>query len=84
MPEFRRPDRRVAALREGERVVMGPADPEALADAAEELRDRTMHLEPDEPVGMRPRVWALIGTVVVLAGLIIVYRHHVKWLLGLI
>lgn len=62
---------------------MGPADPDALADAAEELRDRTMHLEPDEPVGMRPRVWALIGIAVVLAGLIILYRHHVKWLIGL-
>lgn len=83
MPMLRPPDRRVAALRPGERVVMGPADPDALADAAEELRDRTMHLEPDEPVGMRPRVWALIGAAIVLAGLIIVYRHHVKALLGL-
>ena len=84
MPEFRLPDRRVPALREGERVVMGPADPEALADAAGELRDRTMHLEPDEPVGMRPRVWALIAAAIVLAGLIILLRHHVKWLLGFI
>lgn len=83
MSEFRHPDRHVAALREGDRVVMGPADPEALADAAEELRDRTMHLEPDEPVGMRPRVWALIATAIVLAGLIIVFRHNVKWVLGL-
>ncbi len=84
MSEIRRPDHHVAALREGERVVMGPADPEALADAAEELRDRTMHLEPDEPVGMRPRVWALIGAAIVLAALIIVFRHNVKWMLGLV
>lgn len=84
MTEFRNPDRRVAALQEGERVVMGPVDPDALADAAEELRDRTMHLEPDEPIGMRPRVWALIGTAIVLAVLIMVFRHHVKWMLGLV
>ena len=65
-------------------MVMGPADPDALADAAEELRDRTMHLEPDEPVGMRPRVWALIGAAIVLAALIMVFRQHVKWLLAFV
>ena len=65
------------------RGVIGPADPAALARAAEILRDRTMSFEAEEPHRFRPIVLTLIALTIGVAALVVMFRHHVKWFFGL-
>jgi hypothetical protein len=66
------------------RSVLGPADPTALAFAAEELRERTMQFEPEEPLVPRPRLfWAAMAGVVFAAGLLLVFGRPLREALGL-
>ena len=64
---------------EERRSVLGPADPEALAWAAEELRERTMQFEPEEPLVPRPWLfWSVIGTVAAAAGTLLFFGRSLR------
>jgi hypothetical protein len=58
--------------------VLGPADPDQLALAAEELRDRTMSLE-EVRTGPTARLMICIALgVFVVAALLLVYRAELR------
>ena len=62
---------------EARQSALGPADPVALAFAAEELRDRTMSLEE---AGTLPSVRLIVTTLLVvfaIAALALLFRHEV-------
>ena len=63
--------------------VLHDADPRDLQAAADELRDRTMHLEPDELLPAKKLVFGLIATAALAAVGTVVFRGELRALLGL-
>lgn len=54
---------------------LGPVDIDRMTEAAEDLRDRTMSLEPDEAPPPWRLAFTVIAVVFVVASLLIVYRR---------
>lgn len=60
---------------------LGPADPDRLALAAEELRDRTMSLEEVKTLPSMRLIIAIMVGVFVVAALLLLYRSELRGLL---